>query len=283
MELLGTGDSHDGVEDGELTGGEGTDHDATGRETNEAELDEAHLGGDAAEADNHGALATSTRLVDDGEESISGVGDDGSGNTGNHTRSEGEGNLGRVRGGGEVDARHVAHLLLGGTLDSELSHGVGDLLEEDGDETRVEASEEALVSNNLGEGSDKTGSVAGVGHELDAGGLEGAEEDISNELGHGGRGKVDGETVLPGLLNTEVRSLLDLEELDTTELEPALDEVADNGGSETSGKSTHALLSDDLAEARDHAGVLGGLELHAGLDDIDGAEGTVGDTTADTL
>ena len=46
-------------------------------------------------------------------------------------------------------------------------------------------------------------------------------------------------------------------------------------------RSAPPLLRDDLVEALHHAGVLGGLELDAGLDDVHGGERAVGHGAAD--
>lgn len=68
-----------------------------------------------------------------------------------------------------------------------------------------------------------------------------------------------------------------LEELVTSELEGALEEVAGEGWSGTGEECAGALFLDDLAEATDEAAVVGeGVELDSGLDDIDGGETTVG-------
>lgn len=58
-----------------------------------------------------------------------------------------------------------------------------------------------------------------------------------------------------------------LEELVTTELERALEEVASEGGTDTGQQSTGTLILDNLAEATDEASVVGdGVELDSGLD-----------------
>merc|ERR1712196_385906 len=75
VELLGTHDRHEGVEDEELTGSEGANHDATGAE---------------AKADEHSALTTGTSLVDLGQEGIGRVGDDGGGHTSDHAGGDGD-------------------------------------------------------------------------------------------------------------------------------------------------------------------------------------------------
>ena len=50
VELGGAGGLHDGVEDGELTRGQGADHDATRRESHQTELGDANLLGNVNEA-----------------------------------------------------------------------------------------------------------------------------------------------------------------------------------------------------------------------------------------
>ena len=88
VELGGSEGSHDGVEDTELPGGEGSDHDATGEEPVGAELDHADLSCDASEAGEDGSLSSGSGLVDHGEEGVSRVGDDGGRDSGNHTYDE---------------------------------------------------------------------------------------------------------------------------------------------------------------------------------------------------
>jgi len=69
-----------------------------------------------------------------------------------------------------------------------------------------------------------------LGDEADAAGLVGAEEDVGDELGHGGGGEVDGRLVVPGGLVADGLGDVDLEKLDTTELEPALNGKKQNRG-----------------------------------------------------
>lgn len=65
--------------------------------------------------------------------------------------------------------------------------------------------EEERGTEALGEG--------GVGDGADADGLEGAEEEIGDELGHGGRGEVDAGAAVPGLLLGHGVGHADLEEV----------------------------------------------------------------------
>lgn len=283
VELLSTSHGHHGIEDGELTSGEGTNHDATSAETVDAELLEASFTGEVDEAGESGASTTSVgALVDEGEKSISRVRDDGSGNTSNNTGGQGSEELGTFGGGLEVDAGGGADPFLGLALDGELGHGVGDLLEEDGDESRVETLDDTVGGDDLGEGGDEAGGELGVGDKADTGGFEGAQEDISNEFGGSGGTEVDEGTVVPGGFFTHASSGVDLEEFDTTELEEALEHVTGGSGANTGGESTDTFFGNDLLEATDHTlVVLFGLELHAGLDDVDGADSRVSNRAAD--
>jgi len=284
VELLGTGGGHDGVEDTELTGGQGTDHDATGTEPSEAQLLETNFASEVEEAGHDGASAAGgLGLVDEGQEGVSRMGDDGSGNTGDDTSGHRDGQLltiGRVGGRATDDA---VHDISGFALDGELGHSVRNLLEQDGTEAGVETADETVLLDDLGEGRDQSGGELGVRHQANAGGLEGAQEDVGDELSAGSGGEVDGGFVGPGLLFACGVSHVDLEELDTAELEPALDEVSDGGGAEAGGEGTGTLGLDDLLEAADHAlVVLDGVKLDTGLNNIDGAQGAVGDGAADT-
>jgi hypothetical protein len=97
------------------------------------------------------------------------------------------------------------------------------------------------------------------------------ETNVGNNLGATGRDEVDSSAVLSGVvIADEVDGLL-LEELVSSELQRALDEVAGDGGAEAGEESTSTLVLDDLAEAADHAPVVGGrVELDARLDAVDG-------------
>lgn len=143
------------------------------------------------------------------------------------------------------------------------------LLEEKGTETTVEGAE-ALLLSDLGETTNEAIGEGGLGNETDTGGLERAEGEISEELGGGGGGEVDGGAVVgSGLVAEEANGLL-LEELVTTELQGTLEEVTGEGRAGTSEESASALVLDDLLEATDEATVVGGrVELDAGLDAVD--------------
>ena len=142
------------------------------------------------------------------------------------------------------------------------------LLEQKGTKTTVEGGE-ALLLEDATEARDKAGSEGGLGDQTNTGGLQGAEGEISEELGASGGGEVDsGAVVGSGLVAEEANGLL-LEELVTTELQGTLEEVTSEGRAGTSEESASALVLDDLLEAADEAAVVGlGVELDAGLDAV---------------
>jgi hypothetical protein len=142
------------------------------------------------------------------------------------------------------------------------------LLEQKGTKTTVEGGE-ALLLEDATEARDKAGSEGGLGDQTDTGGLKRAKGEISEELGAGGGGEVDGGAVVgSGLVAEEANGLL-LEELVTTELQGTLEEVTSEGRAGTSKESASALVLDDLLEAADEAAVVGlGVELDTGLDAV---------------
>ena len=272
VELLGTSKVHDDIEEQELTSSQGTDHNATGAKTNSAQLDEANLVGDAAQAGHDGTVTTSTSLVDLGEQGISRVGDDSGGNTGNDTGEEGDTQLGTTLQLGQLLAHGSGDGLSGGTLDSELGHGVWDLLHQDRTEARVETLDEALLLQQSGGSREKTVGEAGVGDQADTSGLKRAQEDIGDELSSSRGAKVDTSAVIPSGLLTDGLGNVDLEELHTAELEPTLDEVTDDGRTKTSGQTGSTLLSDDGLESTNQTLViLDRVQLDSGLDDVNWA------------
>jgi hypothetical protein len=95
----------------------------------------------------------------------------GCGETGDETGREVErglgalGELGRLLAGGRAD------LLKRNLVDGELGHGVGDLLEEDGTETSVEATD-TLLLEDAAEAAGETGRESRVGDKTDTDGLK---------------------------------------------------------------------------------------------------------------
>ena len=206
-------------------------------------------------------------LVDLGQHGISWLRNNCGGKTGNQTRSEIDGGLASIAQGllGEDLEESLACLL----KDDELGHGVRNLLEQDGSESRVEGTD-SLVLGNLGHSRDKSTGKGWLGNETDTGGLKGTEGDIGKELCEGRGSEVDCGAVLDGILVSEKVDGLLLEKLISSELESTLEEVSSDCGSESGEKSSSSLRRDDLAESGDHALVVdGGLELDTSLDAIE--------------
>lgn len=142
------------------------------------------------------------------------------------------------------------------------------LLEQDGPEASVERTN-ALILQHLAETADEAIRVCGLGNETNARRLEGAERDVGEELSERGRGQVDGRAVVGGGLVAKVVDGLLLEELVSSELERALQEVACGRGTEACGERAEALLGDDLSDAAEEAFVVcDGVELDSCLDAV---------------
>jgi hypothetical protein len=266
--------------DGELTSGQGTDHEETGTDT-AVRATETELLGDLDQTAGGTLTRLTLGLVDLGEHGVGGLGDKSGGETGDETGRQVVNGLHGVGGLALVDdgVDSLVDLL----EDDELGHGVRDpvnvlagtktetvwsdvLLEQDGTETRVESTN-TLSAEDLAETTNQTVGELGVGNETDTGGLKGAESDISDELGATGGTEVDGSAVVGGGLVAESVDSLLLEELVSTELEGTLEEVTSGGRTETSPDGASTLVSDDLAETTDQAGVVGdGVKLDPGLD-----------------
>jgi hypothetical protein len=128
--LLGNLDTTSGTErtldvtvDGELTSGQGTDHEETGTKTSERST-ETELASNLEETAG-GALTWETLgLVDLGQHGIGWLGDDGGSKTGNETRAEIDGSVGGRAGGSLVNGlvKGLGDLF----VDDELGHGVWD-------------------------------------------------------------------------------------------------------------------------------------------------------------
>jgi hypothetical protein len=142
------------------------------------------------------------------------------------------------------------------------------LLEQKGTKTTVEGGE-ALLLEDATEARDKAGSEGGLGDQADTGGLKRAEGEISEELGAGGGGKVDG--------GEESASALILDDL----LEAA-DEAAVVGLGVELDAGLDAVMRVSVKCAPDElnhrmcALDIGAKDLH-----IDGGKTTVGERAAD--
>ena len=142
------------------------------------------------------------------------------------------------------------------------------LLEQDGTEAGIEGTD-TLGLQHLAEAADETVRVRGLGDKADTGSLERAKTDVGEELGSTGRGEVDTGPVVGGILNAEEVDGLLLEELVSTELQGALQEVTGEGRAKTGQESTGTLVGNDLAETTDHTTVVGdGVELDSRLDAV---------------
>jgi hypothetical protein len=109
--------------DGELSSGQGSDHEQTGAKTGVRALN-TELLGDLDQAGGGALSGSALGLVDLGEHGVGWLGDEGGGETGDETGSEVDTGLGTVGEGGAVD------LLVDGLDDllvhDELGHGVWD-------------------------------------------------------------------------------------------------------------------------------------------------------------
>jgi len=103
------------------------------------------------------------------------------------------------------------------------------------------------------EGSGEGTSRAGL--DLDLGHFEGAESDISEDLGRGGTGKPDGGLVLVGELLASKVHVGILEDFVETVLEHSLERVADESGAEALPDTLGALLRDEHLETGNETGV----------------------------
>jgi hypothetical protein len=142
------------------------------------------------------------------------------------------------------------------------------LLEENGSETRVEGTN-TLILENLAEAANQAIGEIGLRHKTDTGGLEGAKCNVGEELGGSGRSEVDGRPVVGGSLVAELVDARLLEELVSSKLEGALEEVTGKGRSDTRPDSAEAFFGDDLTETTNEAAVVGDwVELYSCLDAV---------------
>ena len=88
MELLRSNSSHDNVEDTELSGSQGADHNPTREQTLCAQLPHAGLGSDVTQASKCTTAAACTRFVDLGEQGIRRVGNSSRSHTSNNAREQ---------------------------------------------------------------------------------------------------------------------------------------------------------------------------------------------------
>ncbi len=143
---------------------------------------------------------------------------------------------------------------------------LGDLLlEQNRTKTSVESTN-TLVLQHLAETANESVGISRFGDETNTSGFKRAEGDISEEFSKSRRSQIDGCAVVGGgLIAKEVDRLL-LEQLISSELECALEEVSSGSWTETSQQSTSTLISDDLSETTDETFVVcDGIELDSCL------------------
>lgn len=258
-----------GIVDPPLETSECTDHEDTGAETDPHALPAQLL----ADGDDGAALS----VVELGDDGIGGVGDDGTEDTSDVTGEEGDHELGSLGVGVTrllegVSVEHGDNVLEEGELD----HGVGDLSAPERDETLVEAVETLSAGDTL-DGGHQLGGVVGFSGgclDTDLDGFHRTQADISEELGGGGGGEVEGVLVLVGLIITNELGVGILEDLVETELAEALHAVTDHGRLPAL-EDTVAVKTglDALLETVPEGGVETGGGLHSALDEIEGGDG----------
>ena len=152
VELLGASELHGHVKDGELTRGERADHDAPSAEASQAQLLQARLLGKVDQSrHNRARAAGGGRLVNLGQQCVRGVRNDGGGDARERAGAQRDGGLAAVGCGLHVGASGLRDHFLSPPLHGELRHRVRHLLEQDGAKAGVEALEDAVVLDDLGE------------------------------------------------------------------------------------------------------------------------------------
>ena len=142
------------------------------------------------------------------------------------------------------------------------------LLEEDRAETRIKRAN-PLILQDLPKATNKAIRKSRRRDETDPGRLQGTQGNRGEELRRARRDHVYRGAVVFGRLCAKAVANLLLEELVSSELEGALHEVARKGGAEARRERADALALDDLAEAIDHATVVGcRVKLDPSLDAV---------------
>lgn len=140
------------------------------------------------------------------------------------------------------------------------------LLEENGSKSRVESTK-TLILCNLAHAADETICETWFRDETNTCGFERAEGNVGKELGACRRGKIDGGAVVGSSLVADQTNGLLLEELVSSKLECALEEVTSKCWADTGQKSTGAFICNDLTDAAKEAAIVGdGIKLDFGLD-----------------
>jgi hypothetical protein len=268
--------SLEGIVDPPLKSGQGSDHENTDSESSSGESLESNL-----VVDGSNGLTLVLGLSELGNHRIGWVRDDGTDNSGQVSRGEGDRELSSLSVGVLWLGEDVLVEELDGLLEEvELGHGVWDLTRPQWDDRSEWESGVNAVGVHLGEGLSEVGwEGSSLGSlDLDLNHLHWAEGDIGDGLSGGRCGEVDDVTVsvvvvLSGDVGVEI-----LEDLVESELEESLGGVTDGGWEPTLDESGGTLLSGDDLESSDETLVLLRVGLEIALDDIEGGDEGVGDT-----
>ncbi len=212
------------------------------------------------------------------------MGHDGANDTGEVTGGEGDAELSALGVGLLGSSEDVGVEGLDDLLEEEeLGHGVGDLARPEGhDRAEGEAGHGAVGRHGVGGSNEAGGEGASRGGlDLDLDHLHGAEGNVGEDLGGGGTSEVDETTVLVGVLLTSHVGVEILEVLVEAELEAALEGVTNEGGSPTLHEGHATFLSSNSLDGANETLVLGGVDLHVALGDIEGSNSQVSKTAGE--
>jgi hypothetical protein len=266
----------EGIVDPPLKSGQGSDHENTDSKSSSGESLESDLVVDGSDG-----LTLVLGLSELGDHGIGWVRDDGTNNSGQISRSKGDGELSSL----SVGVLWLGEDVLVEELDSlleevELGHGVWDLARPQWDDRSEWESGLSAVGVHLGESLSEVGwersSLRSL--DLDLNHLHGAEGDISDGLSRSRGGEIDDVTVsivvlLSGDVGVEI-----LEDLVESELEESLGGITDGGREPTLDEGSRTLLSGDDLHASDETLILLRVGLEIALDDIERSDDGVGDT-----
>lgn len=155
----------------------------------------------------------------------------------------------------------------------ELAHGVGDLPAPEGRDALVQPGH-ALLAHHLAPPLAQVLGVRGEGGlHADLDRLEGAQEDVGDELGRRGGAQVDERPVRVG---EEVVAVLVLEDLVEAVLAQALEGVADERGGPAEEDPAEALGREDAAPGLEVGRVQLAVDLSSGLDQVERGHERVG-------
>eukprot|EP00043_Microstomoeca_roanoka_P009295 m.88559 g.88559 ORF g.88559 m.88559 type:complete len:371 (+) comp14544_c0_seq1:1858-2970(+) len=266
------------VVDPPLETSEGTNHEDTCANTLGGKVEVAKLGSDCTHA-----LALVLSLTQEGDQSVSGVGDDSADDTGKVTRHKSDLELSSLAVaftglGVDVCVEHGDDLL----KEVELGHGVRDLARPQGHEgTKGEAGLSREAGHLSGSSNKTSGESTGRGGlDLDLDHFHGAEGNIGEELGGSGGREPEKTTVLIGSLLADHVGVHILEDLVEAKLAKALHGVTNQGRGPTLDEGTDTFLSNDGADTTHETLVLAGVDLHVALGHIQRSDGSVCKTAA---